>query len=258
MEELRAAARVLDPDRNWDWLKGPAARLRSASTPKLDKRERLVSAADLYRLGLALMDGAARREKPGLRLVSYRDGLLIAFLAMQPLRLRNLAGLVICKTVRKSGGGWMVVIPGDETKTHAPIEVAWPESLVGALEHYLAVVRPALAARRRTSPIEAGDHVWISAEGRPLSEKRIHHAIELRTGQAFGKAINPHLVRDIAATTLAIESPVHVRAAAPLLGHASLSTTERYYQQATGLRAQRALSDVIARVRGGGGQTDGL
>lgn len=253
LEELRAAARVMDPGQDWDWLKAPAARQRSVSTPKHDKRERLVSAADLYSLGLSLMERAAEQRKPGHRLVNYRDGLLIAFLALQPLRLKNLAGLVIGRTLVRSGGCWMVVIPGEATKTHAPIEVSWPDSLVPALEHYLTVIRPALAARRRTSPIEAGENLWISAEGRPLSEKRIHHAIELRTAGAFGKSINPHLARDIAATTLAIEDPRHVRAAAPLLGHAGLGATERHYQQATALQAQRRLNEVVGRLRAGFG-----
>lgn len=256
LEELRAAAQVMDPAGDWDWLKRPAARLRAGSSPKRDKRERLVSAADLYDLGLSLMAVAAGQRRPGDRLVNFRDGLMIAFLALQPLRLKNLADLVLGQTLVKAGGLWTVVFPADQTKTHAPIEVTWPDSLVAPLEHYLATIRPSLARRRRTSPIEAGDHLWISAEGRPLSEKRIHNAIKLRTAEAFGKAINPHLARDIAATTLAIEDPLHVRAAAPVLGHASLQTTEMHYQQATALHAQRALVDIVARGRKGSRRRD--
>jgi integrase len=179
---------------------------------------------------------------------------MIAFLALQPLRLKNLAGLVLGQTLVKSGGIWTMIIPGDETKNKAPIEVTWPDCLVAPLEHHLAMIRPALARRRRTSPIDAGDHLWISAEGRPLSEKRIRNAIELRTAAAFGKAINPHLARDIAATTLAIEDPLHVRAAAPVLGHSTLGTTERHYQQASALQAQRALAGVVADVRARAGR----
>jgi integrase/recombinase XerD len=248
LEELRAAAKVMDPATDWDWLKRPSARLRASSTPKTDKRERLVSASDLYALGLRLMETAAEQRKPGHRLVHYRDGLMIAFLALQPLRVKNV-DLVLGQTLVKVGGIWTLVIPGDQTKTHAPIEVTWPDSLIAPLEHYLSTIRPVLARRRRTSPIDAGDHLWISAEGRPISEKRIHNAIKVRTVEALGKAINPHLARDIAVTTLAIEDPLHVRAAAPVLGHATLGTTERHYQQATALQAQRALAGVVMGVR---------
>ncbi len=251
LEELRAAAKVMDPTADWGWLKRPAARLRAASEPKTDKRERLVSAGDLLALGMQLMENAGEQRKPGHRLVHYRDGLMIAFLVLQPLRLANLADLVLGQTLVKSGGIWTMMIPGDETKNKAPIEVSWPDSLVAPLEHYLSAIRPALAKRRRTSPIDAGDHLWISAEGRPLSDKRVHNAIKLRTVEAFGKGINPHLVRDIAVTTMAIEDPLHVRAAAPVLGHATLSTTERHYQQANALQAQRALTGVVAGVRKG-------
>ena len=256
LEELRAAARVMDPAGDWDWLKRPAARLRAGSNPKRDKRERLVSAGDLLALGLQLMEKAAEQRKLGHRLVNFRDGLMIAFLALQPLRLKNLADLVLGQTLVKAGGIWTVVFPADQTKTHAPIEVTWPDTLVAPLEYYLATLRPSLARRRRTSPIDAGDHLWISAEGKPLSPKRINYAIKLRTAEAFGKAINPHLARDIAATTLAIEDPLHVRAGAPVLGHASLQTTEMHYQQATALQAQRAHADVVARVRKGSRRRD--
>ncbi len=146
----------------------------------------------------------------------------------------------------------MVLLLSEDIPQGGPLRwgwITWPDSLVAPLEHYLSTIRTALARRRRTSPINASDHLWISAEGRPLSEKRIGNALKLRTAAAFGKAINPHLARDIAVTTLAIEDPLHVRAAGPVLGHATPSTTERHYQQATALQAQRALASVVAGVR---------
>jgi integrase len=72
------------------------------------------------------------------------------------------------------------------------------------------------------------------------------------TRRNLGKAINPHLARDIAATTLAVADPRHVRAAGPLLGHTSPVTTERHYQQAQGLDAQRRYYEEMARLREGG------
>ena len=53
----------------------------------------------------------------------------------------------------------------------------------------------------------------------------------------FGNSINPHLFRDIAATTLAIYDPDHVTIAAPLFGHRSFATTEKYYEQANTIEA---------------------
>src|SRR6516162_364502 len=65
------------------------------------------------------------------------------------------------------------------------------------------------------------------------------------TQKAFGRAINPHLFRDAAATTLAIADRAHVRVAAPLLGHRTFTTTERFYQQAKSFDAHRAYVNAI-------------
>ncbi len=82
-----------------------------------------------------------------------------------------------------------------------------------------------------------------------MTEIAIYDTIRKRTKAAFGTAINPHLFRDEAATALAIHDPAHVRSAAPLLGHRRLSTTERYYQQAQSLEAQREFAKLVTRMR---------
>ncbi len=62
--------------------------------------------------------------------------------------------------------------------------------------------------------------------------------------------MDPHLSRDVAATTLAVAGPRHVRAAGPRLGHTSPVTTERHYQHAKGLAAQRRHHEELTRLRG--------
>jgi integrase/recombinase XerD len=78
-----------------------------------------------------------------------------------------------------------------------------------------------------------------------MTQMAIYDRIRVQTKQHFGVALNPHLFRDAAATTLAIADPAHVRLAAPLLGHRTFTTTERYYQQARAQEAHRAFVDVI-------------
>jgi integrase len=72
-----------------------------------------------------------------------------------------------------------------------------------------------------------------------MTQMAIYDRIRKHTGGAFGAPINPHLFRDAAATTLAIADPENVRVAAPLLGHRTFTTTERYYQQAKSFDAHR-------------------
>ena len=191
--ELRAAARAIAPDRNWDWLKAPARNLRNKAIPKQDKPLALPGADELVDLGFDLMKASRMITELGLGAVLYRDGLMIAFLALQPLRLKNLAQLEVGQTLTKTGNSWAFFFTADQTKTRRPIEGIWPAMLNEPLATYLTEMRPLLAQRRRTSQTEPGQHLWLSAEGTRLSEKRIHAAIENRTRERFGYELSPHM-----------------------------------------------------------------
>jgi integrase/recombinase XerD len=55
--------------------------------------------------------------------------------------------------------------------------------------------------------------------------------IVARTREGLGHAVNPHLFRDRAATSVVIHDPAHV-GISRLPGHRSGSIPERYYNQA--------------------------
>ena len=139
-------------------------------------------------------------------------------------------------------------IPGAETKTGAPIELPWPEELVPALETYLASWRPGLARAGRSAGCGA---VWLGNRGRGLSCQQAYSQIVAHTRAAFGQPVNPHLFRDAAATTIALDRPEQVRRAAPLLGHRSLATTERHYNLARTAEAATAWHDLLASIADG-------
>jgi integrase/recombinase XerD len=46
---------------------------------------------------------------------------------------------------------------------------------------------------------------------------------------------------------MAIADPANVRLAAPLLGHSTFTTTEKYYRQARAQEAHRAFVDVLGK-----------
>ena len=69
------------------------------------------------------------------------------------------------------------------------------------------------------------------------------------TERVFGVRINPHLLRDCAASALATDDPGHILAAGRLLGHASLDTTNRHYNQSQMISAVDALHEVIEKLR---------
>ena len=84
-----------------------------------------------------------------------------------------------------------------------------------------------------------------------MTQMAIYDRVRARTKEHFGVAINPHLFRDAAATTMAIADPANVRLAAPLLGHRTFATTEKYYRQARAQEAHRAFVEALNEWREG-------
>jgi site-specific recombinase XerD len=195
------------------------------------------------------MQSAAQQPTPLCSAVFFRDGLIIALLALRPLRRRNLAALTIGSDLIRENEKWTIVLPPSATKTKVTLEYEWPEPLNDFLETYLAQHRPTLLARngRWTAPVQ--DRLWVSSDGSPLTQIAIYDRIVARTRVAFGRSVNPHLFRDSAATTVAIYDPKHVLLAGPLLGHRSFTTTERTYIQAQTLEAHREFASKIASLR---------
>jgi integrase len=68
----------------------------------------------------------------------------------------------------------------------------------------------------------------------------IYTQIVTLTRRLLGKAINPHAFRDCLMTTIATEAPESVRAGARILGHRDLRTSEKHYNFASAITAQRA------------------
>jgi integrase/recombinase XerD len=250
--DLATVLRWLAPEHDGSWLRAIQARLRGrvGTAPQDHKRTRLRSAHELLALGHQLMvravTGAALAA--GTRARLYRDGLLIALLASRPLRLANLVQLTLGRELVRHGQGWWLEIPGADTKTGAPIALPWPEELVPALECYLASWRPRLARAGCRAGCGA---LWLGNRGRGVSCQQAYSQITAHTRAAFGRAVNPHLFRDAAATTLALERPEQVRLAAPLLGHRRLATTERFYNLARVTEAATAWHDVLESIADG-------
>lgn len=249
LQELYEAALVMEPDRDWTWIRRIASRVRARHVPVRDKAAKLVGTDDLLELGMRLMTDAPAATTQRLGAIAFRDGLLIAFLALCPLRLKNAAALALDRQLVRNGAAWWIAIPTAETKTETPIERPWPECLIVALEAYFERWRPLLSrmTHRWTRPV--GNALWVSSSGSPMTMQAIYDRVVERTRAAFGKAINPHSFRDIAATTIADVDPEHVRIAAQILGHRTFSTTERHYIHAKIMEATRRHQELILRLR---------
>jgi len=223
--------------------------VRTRHEPARPKRYRVVGIAVLFDLGLELMTRANGESAERRRLIMYRDGLLIALLAARPLRLRNFAALALGRNVMRRGEAWWIEVGVTETKTGEPIELPWPQGLTTSLEFYLSEIRPHLAKRRGRRTRPAGDALWLSTEGSPMTSGSVYKRVVINTRAALGRSINPHLFRDCAATSVAIDDPIHIGIASQLLGHRGCSTTERYYNQARGVEACRQFQAFLISLR---------
>ena len=172
---------------------------------------------------------------------------MIALLAARPLRLANLAQLELGRELVRRGGGWRLELQGADTKTGEPLELPFPDELVPALEAYLATWRPRLAQPRY---VAASGALWLTHRGTAISDIHAYNNIVAHTRKAFGQAVNPHLFRDAAATTIALDRPEQVRMAARLLGHRSFATTERFYNLARANEAAIAWHETLVKIRG--------
>ena len=118
----------------------------------------------LYALGIELMDRARARaagpDKPSkAQAFEYRDGLIIAFLALIPLRRRTLAALRIGKHLVKVGQNWALDIPAEDTKTRRALEYPVSPELSERINAYLSKFRcriPGADYARRALGVQPG------------------------------------------------------------------------------------------------------
>ena len=154
----------------------------------------------------------------------------------------------------RRGEGYWLHFEAAETKTRQPLDLPFPASLVPALERYLSQYRPWLLRctghRNGAYPFrQPGQRLWVSKTGSAMSEEVFYKGLRQRTTARFGYTVNPHLFRDCAATSIAIEDPEHIAIARNLLGHATLRTSERHYNHAHSLEASRRYQGRVLALR---------
>ena len=204
--------------------KNPA---RSLPSPKLPRTlPRAMTQPDTERLLEAEEEGS----------FPERDRALFELLYATGLRVSEAAGLDL-EDVDFSSRLLRVVGKGNKERI-AP----FGEAAGDALSHYL----PARLARRRAAEdaaVDDGEPLFVNSRGGRLTTRSMARLLKRRLRAAgLPTEISPHALRHSFATHL-LEAGADLRAIQELLGHASLSTTQKY----THLDAAR-LRDVYRKA----------
>jgi integrase len=247
LRHLRLAYRLVCPDEDWSWLLTIIKRL-AAAAPRKARRHHRVTSEQLYMVGIELMDRAAAdadaaKTVSKAQALQYRDGLIIAFLALIPLRRRTLVALRVGKHLVKSGGCWSLDIPEADTKTEDALDYSISRTISMRIDEYLERFRVRIPGAKNHSGL------WASNKGCPMSGDAIYAAVFNRTKKALGFGVNLHRFRHAAASLWSIQDPVNVRGVKDLLGQDSFNTTETHYIMSQSRIVGHKLAFALDQIR---------
>jgi len=244
--KLRRTAQLLAPWRDLSWLTEIEKDLELVMQPKT-KFHRLIYSHVLLEAGLTLMAevDSSTNWSALARARQFRNGLMVALLALHMIRLKNFAALEMGRTFRQVNGAWWIVLPALETKEKRADERPVDPCLTRWIDQYLAVQRPVLA--RTDAPPPA---LWLSCnDGKAMSCSGVARVISQTTLATVGIDLSPHLFRVGGASTAAVYAGGIPRLASALLHHTDPVVTEEYYNRADGLSAAQAYAALIRGFR---------
>jgi integrase len=241
--KLRRACELINPARDLSWLADIEKDLALVMRPR-SKANRFVLTEVLVEAGLTLIaeaENARKMSKLG-QARQVRNGLMVAMLAMHPIRLKNFAALEIGRSLVEIKGSWWIVLSASETKEGRPDERRIDDLLQPALDRYLKKYRPVLAGAVQSSLTA----LWLSSnDGSPMTYDGVARAVTETTRSTVGVAVSPHLFRTAIASSAAIHGGANPHLASALLHHTDSRVTEAHYNRASSLSAAESLRSII-------------
>ena len=109
----------------------------------------MVGSEELVEAGLALMQEARdAKSGSGGQARTFRNGLIIALLAVCPIRGGSFASLTLGRSFLRIGDAWWIRLAASETKSGRPDERPAPAFLTSCVDEYLRSYRPRFLVRR--------------------------------------------------------------------------------------------------------------
>ncbi len=246
--KLRRAAELIAPACQYAWLSEIEKDLALVMQPK-SKFDRLVLTEVLLETGLILIaeaESSAGSELSRARRV--RNGLMVALLALHPIRLKNFAALEIGRTFVEIKGSWWIVLPPQSTKSRRLDERRVAHIfLARAISAYISRHRPVLARSENPPPA-----LWLgSNDGAPMTYNTVERVVTETTRSAIGVSVCPHLFRTAAASTAAVYGATTPHLASAILAHTDPRVTEEHYIRATSMTVAQEYAAIIGAYRRG-------
>ena len=243
--KLRRAAQLISPATDLFWLAEIEKDVALVMRPR-DKIERLVLSDRLLEAGLALIQEAEMFGRTAVqRARGVRNGLMIALLALHPLRIKNFATLRLGETIRRINGNWWLVIRVKNTKSRRLDERKVPDFMTRIIDRYVDKYLRILVGNDSS---EAA--FWISStKKRQFTIKNMGTLISKITTETVGVDVSPHLFRMSAASTAAIYGSDTPYLGSGVLGHRDERVTEEHYNRAGSLHAGALLASIVAGYR---------
>ncbi len=243
--KLRRASELIAPHIDFAWLADIEKDVALTMQPR-SKYDRLVLTERVLEAGLTLVAEAELSDHSTIeRARGARNGIMIAFLALCPIRLLNFTALEIGTTFRDIGGTWWITLPSRTTKSRTPLERRVPSLLKPTIDTYVGQYRPMLLR-----PNRATNSLWLSStSGQQMLPKNISTLISKITLETLGVAVSPHLFRTAGASTASTYGGDMPYLASAVLDHHDHRVTEEHYNRASSMSAAQAYAALTAAFR---------
>lgn len=147
--------------------------------------------------------------------ITWRDFVIVSLLYMTGMRREEIAKLKVSDLDLPRR---LVTVIGKGNKQRV---VPFGDSMLADLQEYLSQRERLLVGR-----VDAVNSLFLNRKGGPVSVRAIDQLVK-NYGKALGVGLTPHMLRHSFATHL-LENGSDIMVIKELLGHASLSTTQKY------------------------------
>jgi hypothetical protein len=258
MFKLARMGSLLAPQRDWSWLREIACDRELDANPE-PRFDRIVTSERLVEAGLGLIRSARQNQRlrKHWRATMIRNGLMVALLALAPIRLKNFVDLTLGTSFKRVGDRWWIVLGRRDTKSRAPDERPVPRFLDQAIATYLTYARPVLLGDREFTIGEEDESgsardsltgpLWVGSTGEPLGYSGVERTIMETTRRTIGRALSPHDFRRNGATTARFYAGNEPHLASGLLHHRDRKVTENY-NLASSFEAAQRFAELVERM----------